>query len=142
MSTYHNYVDIQSFMSTYQRYSSSWYNMTMSTCNDIYIHNIFFCQQINIIGIYKYSRRINKCRHTINISTYHHLCQHTKHIWIMISYHHTMHMRINNTKRTITILSQYIEHIHTFGIIIICVFISLNKRCIKMLRMNYNIWIS
>ena len=33
--------------------------------NDIYINNIYFCQQINIIGIYEYSGRINRCRHTI-----------------------------------------------------------------------------
>ena len=54
-------------------------NMTM-----IFIFIISFCQQINIIGIYEYNRRINKCRHTITLSTYmstyHHLCQNTKDI--------------------------------------------------------------
>ena len=30
-----------------------------------------FCQQIHIIEIYEYNGRINRCRHTIPMSTYH-----------------------------------------------------------------------
>ena len=43
----------------------------------IFVFIITFFQQINIIGLYEESRRINKCQNTITMSTYHHICQHT-----------------------------------------------------------------
>ena len=46
------------------------------------------------------------------------LCQHTNDI----------HIKINNTKKLISISTKYNEHMNTFSIIIRCVFVSLNKR--------------
>ena len=148
-STYHKYFDIPSLMAAYKTYSSSRYHYIY-----IYIYFIPIQQDhVNIPMIFYWNlkyhwyvdsrRTINKnsTHHknfdipslvTVNqqypISTYHHL-------WIHIQDNHKYKsscLWINNTKRTN-------KYIRTFGIIIRSVFISLNERCIKMLRMNYNI---
>ena len=128
MSTYHNYVDIPSLMSTYQRYPSSWYHLILL----IVILQWLF-GHIPKISIFTIPFNIVNSDTWISLSTYQ--------LRNIISYHHTMHMIIDNTKNTIIILSQYNEHIDTFGIIIRCVFISLNKRSIKVFRINFIIWI-
>ena len=134
MSTYHKYVDIPSLMSIYQRYTSSWYHLILWIVILQWLcrHTITYAN-IPKIYIFTISFNIINSDTWISLSTYQ--------LRNNISYHYTMHIRINNTKSTITISSQYNKHIHTFSITVRYFFISLNKRSVKVFRINFNICI-